>query len=70
MSSQNISDAEHQRRYVEAIREARLTGINSFHSWFNKSKDIQQSIVRGYWDLTFHILTPKVCAYVESTPIN
>jgi len=61
-----MSNAEHQRRYAEAIRKARLAGMNSFQSWFDKSKDINQTIVRGYWDLTFHILTQKVCEYIEN----
>jgi ubiquinone/menaquinone biosynthesis C-methylase UbiE len=66
MSKQNISDTEHQLRYAEEIREARLAGMNLFQSWFNKSKDINQSIVRGYWDFTFNILTLKVCEYIEN----
>ena len=65
MSDQGLVNAEHQRRYVEAIRQARLAGMDAFQSWFNKSKGTEQSIVRGYWDLAFHILTPKVCKYVE-----
>lgn len=60
-----VSDGWHRKRYSEAVREARLAGDKEFQSWFNKSKDIHQTIVRGYWDLTFHILTPKVCEYVE-----
>lgn len=66
MNNQNMSDIKHQRRYAEAIRQARLAGMHSFLSWFNKSKDTNQSLVRGYWDLTFNILTPKVCEYIEN----
>jgi ubiquinone/menaquinone biosynthesis C-methylase UbiE len=40
--------------------------MNSFQSWFDKSKDTTQSIVRGYWDLAFHILIPKVCECIEN----
>lgn len=61
-----MSDIKHQRRYAEAIRQARLAGMDSFQSWFNKSKDVNESLVRGYWDLTFHILTPKVCEYIKT----
>lgn len=61
-----ILDAEHQRRYLEAIKRAKMEGDDQFMSWFNKSKDIKQSIIRGYWDLMFHILTPKVCAYIKN----
>lgn len=66
MNNQKISDVKHQKRYTEVIRQARHAGIESFQSWFNKSKDYKQSLVRGYWDLTFHILTPKVCEYIEN----
>ena len=66
MSNQGISDAEHQRRYTEAIKQARLEGMNSFQSWFNTSKDVNQVIVRGYWDLSIHIFTSKVCEYIEN----
>lgn len=66
MNNQKISDGKHQRRYAEAIRQARLAGMYSFQSWFNKSKDMNQLLVRGYWDLTFNILTPKVYEYIEN----
>ena len=60
-----MSNTKYQRKYGKAIREARLAGMNSFQSWFNKSKDVNESIIRGYWDLAFQILTPKVCEYIE-----
>lgn len=60
-----VSDDWHRKRYSEAVREARLAGDKEFQSWFNKSKSIHQTIVRGYWDLTFHILRPKVCECME-----
>jgi len=66
ISSQTISDTEHQRRYAEAIRKMKRMGMDSFQNWFNKSKDTNQSIVRGYWDFTFHILTSKVCEYIKN----
>ena len=66
MNNQNTSDFTHQRRYAKAIRQARITGMHSFLSWFDKSNGIYQSLVRGYWDLAFHILTPKVCEYIEN----
>lgn len=65
MSNRPVSDAENQRRYAEAVRQARLAGPDAFQSWFNESKTIGQSIVRGYWDLAFHILTPRVGEYIE-----
>ncbi|MFC1907128.1 class I SAM-dependent methyltransferase [Chloroflexota bacterium] len=66
MKHKGISDDEHRKRYSDTIRDARLAGDNQFQNWFNKSKDVHQSIVRGYWDLTTHILTPKVCKYIEN----
>ncbi len=66
MKNQILSDGEHQRRYAEAIRESRQAGDHEFQSWFNRSKDLSQSIIRGYWDLSFHILTRKVCQCLEN----
>jgi hypothetical protein len=60
-----MSDGEDQRKFEEAIRTARLGGMHSFQRWFNRSSDVQQSLVRGYWDLSLHILTPKVCEYIQ-----
>lgn len=64
--NKTISDVQHQKGFAEAIRQARLSGPESFQSWFNKSGDINQSMIRGYWDLTIHILTPKVCQYIKN----
>jgi len=65
MKNQSMSDSEHRRRYVEAIKQARLGGMHSFQSWFNKSKDINQTITRGYWDFSIHILTSRVCELIK-----
>lgn len=61
-----ISDEEHQERYAEAIRASRLAGDHQFQSWFNRSENVRQSIIRGYWDFAFHILTRKVCEYITN----
>jgi len=66
LSSQLSSDIEQQQRYVEEIRKARLTGMHEFQSWFNESSDINQTIVRGYWDFSIHILTRKVCELIRN----
>jgi SAM-dependent methyltransferase len=49
---------------VSAIRQARRTGTETFHAWFNResARTMQQYVVRGYWDFALHILTPTVCA--------
>lgn len=64
-NNQDSRDAEQERRYVEAIRQARLHGLHSFQSWFNQSSDIAQALTRGYWDFSVHILTPKVCEHIR-----
>ena len=64
MSHAPMSDQEHQKRYVEAIGRARLEGANSFQSWFDRSKDVRQAMIDGYWDLASQILTPMVCRYL------
>lgn len=64
MNKRAISNTEHQQKYATAIRQANLAGQSAFQAWFNKSQDAEQSIVRGYWDFTTHILTKKVCEYL------
>ncbi len=66
MSDQITQNAEHQQKYIDAVREARLAGTDSFQSWFSKSKDINQTISRGYWDLALHILSPKVATFIDN----
>jgi SAM-dependent methyltransferase len=65
MRNQVRSDGEDQRQFEEAIRAARLGGRDAFQRWFNESRDVHESLVRGYWDLSLHILTPKVCEYIQ-----
>lgn len=59
--------AEHQQKYSVAIRQARLGGDAAFQAWFNReaARDLHQCVVRGYWDLAFHILTADVCAHMR-----
>lgn len=66
MSDKIKSNAEHQQNWTEAVRESQLKGAHSFQRLFDESKDVNQSIVRGYWDLTFHILTKKVCRHINN----
>jgi SAM-dependent methyltransferase len=65
MRNRSVTDGEDDRKFEEAIRTARQGGMDSFQRWFNQSKDVQESLVRGYWDLSLHILTPKVCEYIQ-----
>ena len=61
MSEQLSSSEIHQKRYSDAIHDAKNLGSDAFQNWFNRSQNTQQSIVRGYWDFSLHILTPGVC---------
>lgn len=65
MKNKMVSDIEHQLKYSKAISQARRKGKHSFQAWFDPSKDIDQSIVRGFWDFNLHILKPKVCEFIE-----
>jgi ubiquinone/menaquinone biosynthesis C-methylase UbiE len=65
MRNCTVTDGEDDRKFEEAIRAARQGGMDSFQRWFNQSEDVQESLVRGYWDLSLHILTPKVCEYIQ-----
>ena len=64
MSEQSSSSEIHQNRYSDAIRNAKNLGIDAFQNWFNRSQNVQQSIVRGYWDFSIHMLTPTVCKLI------
>jgi SAM-dependent methyltransferase len=46
--------------YSAAIQSARKEGENSFHNWFNSAADVRESIIKGHWDMSTHILTPAV----------
>ena len=59
-----VSDDEHRQRYSEEIAKAKQAGADQFQAWFDKSRDVHQSIVRGYWDFSIHILTPEVCRHI------
>ena len=61
----NNPSLPHIKKYSEAIREARLAGDDAFQSWFNKASNVQETIVRGYWDFSFHILTRKIGPYLD-----
>jgi SAM-dependent methyltransferase len=60
MSNNILPDSEHQKKYAEAIKIARLKGLESFHNWFDKSGSLEELTLRGFWDFSFHILTPAV----------
>ena len=65
MSNSTLSNKKHQQKYAQAIYQAKEAGNSSFHNWFNKAQDVEQATIRGYWDFSSHILTPKVCEYIE-----
>lgn len=61
-----LTDKEHKERYANAIRQAHNEGAAPFQSWFNQSENIQESVMRGFWDFAIHILTPEVCSYINA----
>ena len=65
MSDPPDTDRKHAQRYSAAIRQAQAAGEQPFQAWFNKAENVEQSIVRGFWDLSVHILTPTVCSLLS-----
>lgn len=59
-----VSDEDHVRRYIEVI--SRNGSDLEFQNWFCKTQSIEQASIRGYWDFSVHILTPKVCELIDS----
>lgn len=57
--------AAHQARYTDAIAAAREQGDDEFQNWFNASSSTSQSLIRGFWDLSLHILTPAVARHIS-----
>lgn len=57
-------DGNHVERYAAAIRAAREMGDETFQSWFNRSQNVSESIIRGFWDFGLHVLTPTVCEHL------
>lgn len=51
---------DHARAYADAIRTARTQGGDAFQNWFNESVSLEESIRRGYWDFSVHVLTAAV----------
>jgi SAM-dependent methyltransferase len=43
-------------KYVEAVRQAREAGPDTFHAWFDPAAR------QGWWDFAVHVLTPSVLA--------
>ena len=37
-----------------------------FHNWFDPTDSIDETLVRGNWDFSFHILKDKVCEYINN----
>ncbi len=66
MSSHPISDSEHQKKYINAIKMAKDTGFDAFQAWFNHDKDAIHATIRGSWDFAVHILTPKVVENINT----
>lgn len=60
-----ITDEQHRARYADAIAKARAEGTTAFQNWFNQSTSLEESLVRGHWDMALHILTPKVAALID-----
>lgn len=56
----------HQQKYSQAIKQVNKKGMDSFQSWFDKSTNTRQAIIRGYWDVHCHILTPIVCDHISN----
>jgi cyclopropane fatty-acyl-phospholipid synthase-like methyltransferase len=60
-----MSDERHINKYSQEIREAKEMGVDQFHAWFNKSQNFNESLVRGFWDFSCHILTDIVCSHIQ-----
>lgn len=45
----------HIRGFRTEISRAKLRGKDAFFTWFNSSKNAQDSFVKGTWDFAFHI---------------
>ena len=66
MGKKTLPDSAHQKKYAEAIKVARLQGLEAFHNWFDKSGSLYELTLRGFWDFSFHILTPAVQKFIAN----
>lgn len=66
MNTTKSTLAEHRKKFSEAIKEAKLGGMDAFQYWFDRAENVNQAVVRGYWDFAVHILTPRVCEYIQN----
>jgi len=60
-----MPNESHDNQYIKTISQSANRGMTEFQSWFNASDDLNQSIVSGYWDMAFHVLTPGVRKYID-----
>ena len=57
---------QHRKDYSKVIADARKDGTVEFLSWFDTSDSLEQSLKRGFWDFSIHMLTPTVCALIDN----
>jgi len=55
----------HIEGFQQELKKIKENSQDSFFSWFNNSKDSEQSFIRGNWDLFIHILS-HVVKYINS----
>jgi len=53
------------KNFIKSIKEVGGQGLHQFEKWFDSSEDVEHSILKGYWDWSFHILTRAVCKYLD-----
>lgn len=58
MATGNKITINHIRGFTKEISVAKTSGKDAFFTWFNSSKDAEESFVRGAWDFSYHIAFP------------
>jgi len=70
-SDKDIDNRSHIHGFQEEISKMRKASKETFFTWFNNDKDLDESFIRGSWDFIYYILYPTIkhLNYVENKTI-
>lgn len=54
------------REWIGGAERRSKAGATDFHSFFDTSESVVETVVRGHWDFCCHILTPRICEAIDS----
>ena len=67
-SEKDTDNRNHIHGFQEEISKMKKASKESFFTWFNNDKDLDDSFIHGNWDFIYYILYPtiKYLNYLEN----